>query len=796
MLTNYFKTAVRSLLRNGLYSGINIFGLSIGLACAMLIVLYVKDEWSFDRFFKQSAQIYRINYQMRDPMGNDHNLGVTGFFQGPHFSAKIPGIKAFVRVRHSYRTIKTANDVQNQEVTLVDPNFFSVFSFPLLSGNPRSVLQHPHSVVLTESVARKQFGTIDVVGKTMQLMGQDHFEPYVVTGVTRDCPENSTIQYNVLLPFEEAPAEEANAMNWMNAFLVTYVVLAPDASVQTINEQMAKVFRSEAAAMIAFTEKKYHFTNNTKFTLEPLTEIHLDMATRRDGVTNASNPVYSYLLSGIAIFILVIACINFVNLTVARSLKRAKEIGVRKVVGGSRRQLMAQFLGESMLLSLAAFVLAVVEVRLVLPVFNSLANKSLELSYLLDAKLVGTFIALYLGTGLLAGFYPALVLSGYDPVQTLYNRFQASGKNYLQRGLVVLQFTLASFVIIATAVLFSQFRFLTTESLGYDDNNLIRISLNSLDVAQTTLIQQELTKDPDILGVAAKDRGFSLTGGTINNGVGMDFVYATIDDHYLPMLHIPMAAGRNFSRNFSSDTTTAVLVNETFVKNAGWKQPIGQVVEMKGQDSNRLTVVGVVKDYHFEPLNTEIKPMLFVMAPKGYLGDLYIRIRPKTETASLAYILNVFKRIFPLTPFEQVFMNETNEKNYESEARWKQILLFSAIITILISCVGLFGLAVLSAERRVKEIGIRKVLGASVASVVQILSRDFLWLVLLSLVLAIPCAWIAANKWLQTYPYRIKLDWELFALPCVLVVGIAVATVGLQAMKAAMANPVRSLRAE
>jgi putative ABC transport system permease protein len=295
--------------------------------------------------------------------------------------------------------------------------------------------------------------------------------------------------------------------------------------------------------------------------------------------------------------------------------------------------------------------------------------------------------------------------------------------------------------------------------------------------------------------VSGKDAGYSFAGGTINGHQGTGFVYATIDPHYLPLLKIPVVKGRNFSDTYPTDTADAVLVNETFVRNAGWTNPIGQVV-LLGQDSNRRQVVGVVKDYHFEPLNTEIKPQLFILPPRGNLGDLYIRIRPTTETASLAYLEKVFRHLFPLNPFSPTFMNETNLKNYESEARWKQILFFSAIITVFISCVGLFGLAVLSAERRVKEIGVRKVLGASVASVVRILSRDFLGLVLLSLVLAIPCAWMAAHQWLQNYPYRIRLDWALFALPCVLVVVIALVTVSAQALKAAMANPVRSLRAE
>ena len=795
MLQNYLKTAIRSLTRNGLYSAINILGLSIGLACTMLIVLYVKDELSFDRFFANSDRTYRILNQTMDPMGNVHRMGITGYFQGPHFAAKVPAIQSFVRVQHSYREIKTNNDVQPQQVALADFNFFAVFSFQFLYGDPKSCLLRPNAVVLTESVAKKQFGTTNVVGKTIEIKDHDTFTPYMVTGVTQDCPQNSSVQYEVMLPFHESPEEEANGENWFGSFLTTYVLLAPNADIKTVSDQMERAYKSDAGPAIRMVEQKYHFTDKTVYTLEPLKDMHLNTQMNSEGIANASNPIYSYLLSGIAIFILLIACINFVNLTVARSLKRAKEIGVRKVVGGSRGQLMGQFMGESMLLALAAFLLALVEVQLSLPVFNHLANKSLALSYLLDARLVATFIGLYLVTGFLAGFYPALVLSGFDPAQTLYNRFMPAGKNYLQKGLVILQFTLASFVIMATAVLFSQFKYLTTEKLGYDDSNLIRLYKQNLTVGEAQLLRGELTKDPDFLDVSGKDAGYSFAGGTINGHQGTGFVYATIDPHYLPLLKIPVVKGRNFSDAYPTDTTDAVLVNETFVRNAGWTNPIGQMV-LLGQDSNRRQVVGVVKDYHFEPLNTEIKPQLFILPPRGGLGDLYIRIHPKTEAASLAYLEKVFRHLFPLNPFSPTFMNETNLKNYESEARWKQILFFSAIITIFISCVGLFGLAVLSAERRVKEIGIRKVLGASVGSVVRILSRDFLGLVLLSLVLAIPGAWMAAHKWLQNYPYRIRLDWELFAVPCMLVVVIALVTVSAQALKAATASPVRSLRAE
>ncbi|HEY4875796.1 MAG TPA: ABC transporter permease, partial [Puia sp.] len=428
---------------------------------------------------------------------------------------------------------------------------------------------------------------------------------------------------------------------------------------------------------------------------------------------------------------------------------------------------------------------------------NDLSNKALALSYLFDLKLVTGYILLFLFTGLLAGFYPALVLSGYQPVQTLYSRFKLAGKNYLQKSLVVLQFSLASFLIIATLIIFSQFNFLTTEKLGYDDSNLVLVNKDDLKPNQVKLVKEELMKNPNIEGVAPKDDGISITGANINGDSGIVFDYAMIDPSFLTLMKIPLAAGRNFSAAFPSDSSQSVIVNESFVKKAGWKNPIGQQVVFGDKNNpQRYSVIGVIKDYHFQPLNEEIIPELLTMSSYNDFGTLYIKIKPSSETASLNYIEKTFRRSFPLSPYSYIFKDEENRKHYEAEARWKQVILFGAVLTIFISCIGLFGLTVLSAEKRTKEIGIRKVLGASTSTVVTILSKDFLKLVIISLLLSIPLAWIAADKWLRNYPYRITLSWKMFIAGGVLVIFIALATISYQAIKAAMANPVKSLRTE
>ena len=798
MIRNYFKIALRNIQRNKIYSFINIAGLSLGLAAAMLIILYVKDEVSYDRFQKNFDNTYRITFTMLNKDGSiQHRDGITGYLQGPKFTANVPGIQSFVRIQSGGVDIKKGTDINSEEMLKADSSFFSVFSFPLLSGNPKTCLLNPYSIVLSEDEAKKQFGTTDAIGKVVMIRKDSTFVPYSVTAVAKRCPQNSSIKFNILLPFQPTAEELQSSENWFNFFLNTFVVLNPKADVAMVEKQMQQFYDWDSKeAMKIITEKYGDVVGKTKYGLQPLAAMHLSKDfPANTGLTDASNPVYSYILSGIALFILLIACINFVNLTIARSIKRAKEIGIRKVVGSNRKQLIIQFLSESFILSFIAFVMAVGIVKLVLPVFNDLSNKALSLSYLFDARLIAFYIVLFVATTLLAGFYPALVLSGYNPVQTLYSRFTLSGKNYLQKSLVVLQFALASFLIIATIIIYLQFNYLTTEKLGYDDSNLVLVGKDGLKRGEATIFQDQLMKDPDIIGVAPKNSGYWQTRAKVNGDSAIDFTYETVDESFLPLLKIPLVAGRNFSKDFPSDSSRSVIVNESFAKQAGWKNPVGQEVNF-WIDNKKYTVIGVVKDYHFQPMNQKISPQLFTMTPDNEFGMVYIKIRPQTATSSLAYIQKTFKNLFPFSPYSYTFKQDENFKNYEAEAKWKQIMLFGAVLTIFISCIGLFGLSVLSAEKRTKEIGIRKVLGASVRSVVTTLSKDFLKLVLIAMIIAIPAAWLASNKWLENYPYRISLSWWMFALAGMLVIIIALATVSFQAIKSARANPVDSLRSE
>jgi putative ABC transport system permease protein len=800
MFKNYFKIALRNLARNKVYSFINIAGLSLGLASAMLIILYVKDEVSYDRFYKGVDWIYRVTSQSFDKKESKTNYqGNSGYLQGPRYTAHIPELLSFVRVQSGRQDIRKGTDVSSHDELQVDSNFFSMFSFPLIEGNPKTCLKEPHSVVLSEDEAKNQFGTVHALGKTLMVKDDSVFVPYAVTGIAKKCPQNSSIKFDILVPIAESSEDAQNSENWFNTFLNTFVVLPPGASANAVEKKMQKFYDEDTKEAIRSLKTKFGDEAAnwvSKPTLQPFLDMHLNKDMPADnGLKDSSNPVYSYILSGIALFILLIASINFVNLTIARSVKRAKEIGIRKVVGGEKRQLIIQFLGESFLLCLLAFSLAILLVFLVLPVFNDLSNKSLSLSYLFDIKLVAGYILLFLLTGFMAGFYPALVLSGYNPVQTLYSRFQLSGKNYLQKSLVVLQFSLASFLIIATFTIYSQFQFLTTQKLGYDDSNLVSLDIQRMKLAQVATFKDELLKNPGISQVSFKNGGDWGTIAKINADSNIDFQYEIVDESYIPILKISLLKGRNFSKDFPADSSQSVLVNETFVKQAGWKNPIGQQVNF-WYNKQVFTVIGLVKDYHYHSLNEKIGPQLFTIKAGNQYGMALLKIRPGTETASLKYIQSKFKQNFPMKPYSYSFKADDNYKSYEAERKWKQIMFFSAVLTIFISCIGLFGLSVLSAERRVKEIGIRKVLGASVNSVVTILSKDFVKLVMLALFIAIPLGWLAVSKWLENYPYRIDISWKIFALAGALVVFIALVTVSFQALRSAMASPVNSLRSE
>lgn len=794
MIKNYFKIAFRNLTRNKVFSVINIAGLSLGLTCCMLIVLYTKDEISFDLFEENRDQLYRIQVAMTDEK-DTHLIGSTNAIHGPSFKQGIPEIKEIVRAQSSSFVVKKGAELLNENILFADDNFFTVFSMPLLYGDPKTVLADINSIVISEDVAEKYFNTKDAVGKTMALKIDDKFETFNVTGVARKCPQNSSIQFESVIPFKFQEARGWTDQEWLGFYMNTFVLLNNKANYLNVVPKLNQVFKTKSVIEIS---KIKDFKQKIHFDLQPFLKIHLDgeSADIRNGLGKGSSPIYTYILSGIAIFILLIACINFINLTVARSLKRAKEIGIRKVVGSQRKQLMYQFLGESFLLSFIAFSFAIVLTQLVLPVFNDLANKQLALSYLLDFKLVTGYFGLFLITGLVAGFYPAMVLSGFSPAQTLYNRTKLTQRNYLTKGLVVFQFALSVCLVIGTIIIYSQFKYLTNKDLGYNDNNLMSFSIGRGGGNKESLvaIKQELENTAGIKTVAAFNGNYNGTGAKIEKG-SIDFGYIGVDDNFLNALEIPVVKGRNFSQSFTSDPMESVVVNEAFVKEAGWQDPVGKEINFEWKNQ-KYKVIGVIKDYHFASLKEKIKPLLLTQDPNYGLGTIYLKLNSTDIPETIKTVGKIFHAHVPFMPFEYKFEDVSNLKRYENEAKWKQMITLAAILSIFVSCIGLFGLATFNAETRVKEIGIRKVLGASVASIATLLSTDFVKLVLIAIVAALPVSYYAANVWLEDFPYRIEISGWYFALSALLAISVAVLTVGIQSLKTAMTDPVKSLKSE
>jgi putative ABC transport system permease protein len=793
MIHNYFKIALRNLLKNKTFSIINISGLSIGLACCMLIILYTKDEMSYDAFHEKRDLLYQLTCKVTETDGRIANYGISGMVHGPAFAAEIPEIEAFIRIHPNEQVFKKGNETFYEEVTWVDPNFFSEFSFPLKTGNPKTVLKNINSIILTEDIAEKYFGTSNALGKSMEMEFNNKFERFVVSGIAKKTPQNSSIKFKILMSFDFQSKQNSDD-HWLNLNFPTYFVINPQSDLMSVEAKMAKTFALKAHNEI-IAERKNGFNANFLFGLQPLKSMHLN--TDFLYVPEASKPIYTYILSGIALLILLIACINFVNLTIAHSLRRSKEIGIRKVVGSQRKQLIFQFLSESFLLCFIAFALAIIIAQLSLPVFNELSNKVLSLNYLLDYQLIFGFAVLFILTVLGAGFYPSIVLSAFQPVQTLYSKYKFSGKNYLTKSLVVFQFSLATFMIIITIFIYRQFDYLTNKDLGYNDKNLLILSIgqeNNNTKVQT--FKNELKQMSGIKAVTIRQNGFWATGSRAN-GKEIPVTIEHVDESYLTTLEIPLKEGRNFSNDFPSDLNNSALVNEAYMKKAGWENlNEGNIIDFFNGETKKIYIIGVVKDYHYGSLREKILPQLFTAQPDMNFGRFLIRVDPDNKTKILQKIEKVYHSIFPYRPFIFNYMDDLNFKLYEDEQKWKKIVAFGAILMIFISILGLFGLTLLSVQLRTKEIGIHKVLGATAFEIVHLLSKNFIHLILYAFVFSIPFAYYVTKKWLENFAFKIEISWQVFLYGAIVIILISVITISFQAIKAALINPVICLKSE
>ncbi|WP_299287208.1 ABC transporter permease [uncultured Mucilaginibacter sp.] len=796
MLKNYIKTAVNHMRRNKTYTAINIFGLSIGLACVMLIVLYIKDDLSFDRFQTNGAQIYRLVQDGHGPDGTEYKSGFTGGVQGETFKQEIPEIQEFCRINGGgEELVKKGGNIISEKMLYADKSFFKIFSFPLIKGNPKTALDQISNVVITTAIAKKYFGDQNPIGKTLQINQNGNFVPFIVSGVANETPYNSTVRFDFLLNIERTLPSKYTSLDWFNSFLNSFIYLKKGANPQVAEQKMAQVFNQYAGKLIAEMKKTYGEKAGSSYKLQPYYNIHLDKDYGTgNGITASSKIDFSYILGGIALFILFIACINFINLSLSSSLRRSKEIGIRKVNGSTRWQLILQFIGESFLLTLIASFIAITLVAICLPKFNQLADKNLQLSYLVNGQTLAVFILLILVNTLLAGFYPAVVLSGFNPVQTLYGKLKISSNNYLAKSLVVVQFVVAVFLAIGTIVMQKQFNLLINADLGYKPQNIVDVRFPQEKHPNFELFKSQLSKYSSIKEVSGQVTPFTgMTGMEFDvDGKKLNTPFFEIDDQFLKELNIPIKQGRGFT-TVAGDTTHC-LINQFFAKAAGWKDsPIGHLI---GENKHMYTVIGVTADFHNASLNSKIEPLLLKQPAAATYGQVLIKIDENQKVAALKAINTEFKKLVLDYPCTYNFLTDMLAGQYDQESRWKQIITIASVMSILISCLGLFGLATLAIEQRVKEIGIRKVLGATLTDITGILTVNFLTLVLIAVVIASPLAWYAMNKWLQNFPYRINLSLWVLILTGVGSLLIAFITISFQAVKAALANPVKSLRSE
>jgi ABC-type antimicrobial peptide transport system permease subunit len=562
---------------------------------------------------------------------------------------------------------------------------------------------------------------------------------------------------------------------------------------------MQALFDTHTKDQIVEAEEKQNVKIKIDLALQSLTDIHLGKPGPDNGMIDGSDSSYSYTLSGIALFILIIACINFINLAVSQSMKRAKEIGIRKVVGGSRAQLIRQFLVESFIIICIAFGIALLLTVVLIPSFNTLADKKLNLEYLSDAYLFVGFGILLLVTTFLAGIYPSLVLSSPQPIKVLYGRHKLMGKNYITRSLIVVQFALAIFLVINTLVINAQMNFLYQANLGYDSRNLVRVNIPVSKTSDLlpTQFKNELLGNKNIVSVAARHGGRSISGVMVN-GKMIEIENNKIDDQFLATFKIPIIVGRNFSPDFPSDSLHGVIVNEAFLKEAGWRldESVGKTINFLATGKQPAAIVGIIKDYHFVSLKEKIKPALFSMNPDFNFGQIWIRVNPDDIPETLTLIEKTFKKLVPYYPYTYQFMDDLNAANYKAETKSKHILMISSGLFIFISCIGLFGLVILSIEQRTKEIGIRKVLGAAVTRVAGLISKQFVILIGIAFVVSVPLAYMTLDKWLNKFAYHVDMPWWLFAIAGSSTIGLSLLIIGVQSIKAALANPVDSLRSE
>ncbi len=800
MLGNYLKIAFRSLKKHKGYSFINISGLAIGMAVCVLIMLWVLNELSYERFHEQADRICRVTMDIE--VGSTLHTPVTLTAAGPALARDFPEVLHACRILPPNRVAVRYEDkiFQEARVGFAENSVFDIFTFPFVSGDPKTALEAPYSVVITESMAKKYFGEHDPLGKVLRFNNEDDFS---VTGVVQDIPTNSHFRFNMLRSFQTFIKEgDASDDQWFDVRFFTYLLLDENARIKSLEQKLpAFIDKYLGEAMKASG-------GSIKLFLQPLKRIHLYSDFERDMSAN-SDIMYVYLFSGIALFVLLIASINFINLSTARSATRAQEVGMRKTLGAVRSRLIGQFLGESLVYSLCSMVLALCLLKLSLPLFNSLIGRDLSLNFMQTPMLIVTILGMAVLVGVFAGSYPAFFLSSFQPVRVLKGLLKVGASNSrFRRILVVFQFAISIALIVGTLIVYRQIVFMKTKELGFNKEHVVAIPRMSDAMRKSyRSFRAELLKIPGVIDVGASDRVPSrgnLVSSFLPEGFPDDQMqtldYMNVDTHYIPTMGIEIIEGRNFSEDLATDQEESVLINETTAKKLGWEDPVGKRFVFRpppGQEGETTytTVIGVVRDFHLQSLRQKIDPLV-IFYDYDELYTFSIRIAPDNIMHTMDLLKKKWGELDPNRPFHYYFLDDSFDSQYRREERLKNITFYFSFLAIFIGCLGLFGMASFTAEQRTKEIGIRKVLGASVSGIVCLLAKEFLILVAVANLIAWPVAYWAMSRWLQGFAYRVGIDWLLFVLSAAIALAIALITVSYQAIRAALSNPVDALRYE
>ncbi len=795
MLKNYFKIAFRNLIRKKVFSSINIFGLSIGMACTILILLWVKNELSYDNFHKNGDNIYRVLYQSDNRA--DFIWGTSPGLLAPEAKKVIPEVVDAARIMKRPRMVmKAIGESKNQPAFyednyyLADPSLFKMFTLPFIKGNPETALDK--GMVITKSIALKYFGTTNVLGKRLNV---NKWFDITITGVIKDLPENSHFNFDMFSRLEDLKKFFPGGFTWNNAIHQTYVQLAPNSKSEIVAKKITNL--NVENNPIA---QKHH----VKITLQPLRDIYLDAGIQGTTVKQGDKR-YVYIFSIIVLLILFIGCINFVNLSTAQITSRARSIGTLKIIGASRNSLIKQILGESIFISFLSSLLAVLVVELTLPAFNNFTGKNLVLSYDNPFHLAGVFV-LILITGLIAGAFPAIYFSNFEPIQAFKNKWISSSTGGLRKILVIAQFVAAIFLIIVTSIISDQLSYMRNLKLGFNKDNIVCLPVKANVASHYQSFRNELLKQRNINNIGIKN---SLTTQVVNNTKpwweGKDpnkEFFSEIDEvdyNFINTLSLKIIEGRNFSEKFPSDLSRAFIINEEAAKEMGIRNPVGTRLKTADKDG---FIIGVVKDAKFKSLKGPIKPIIFNLTNNfaddvmNLFGVIYISIRPGNVPNTIKAIKNTWERFNPGYPFEYYFLDDTYNNLYQSEEKLADIFGVFTSLALFVTVLGLFGLALFMTEQRTKEIGIRKVLGASVLNILSLLSGSFTKWLIIANIIAWPAAWYAMSIWIQSYAYHIDISLFTFILAGLVTFIVTLVTVGLTTMKAVVANPVESLRCE